>query len=43
MRNAVSGVKEGVEESDSLFARGRKRMQAGGGDVIGNKSCLQRR
>ena len=42
MRNALRGGEEGVEESDSLIARGRERMQARWGDVIGNKSCLQR-
>jgi hypothetical protein len=42
MRNTLRSVEEAVEESDRFLARGRKGMQARGGDVIGNGSCLQR-
>ena len=40
VRELLGGVEEGLEEGDGLFARGRKWVQARGGDVIGNRSCL---
>ena len=43
VRELLGGVEEGLEEGDGLFARGGKRVQARGGDVVGNGSrlCLQ--
>ena len=43
VRELLGGVEEGLEERDGLFARGGKRVQARGGDVVGNGSrlCLQ--
>jgi len=40
VRELLGGAEEGLEERDSLFARGGKRVQARGGDVVGNGSRL---
>jgi len=43
VRELLGGAEEGLEERDGLFARGGKRVQARGGDIVGNGSrlCLQ--
>ena len=40
VRELLCGVEEGLEEGDGFFARGGKWVEARGGDVVGNGSCL---
>jgi len=43
VRELFGDAEEGLEERDGLFTRSGKRMQARGGDVVGNGSrlCMQ--
>jgi len=43
VRELLGGVEERLEERDGLFARGGKRVQARGGDIVrnGSRLCLQ--
>ena len=41
VRGLLGGVEERLEDGDSLFARGRKRVQTRDGDVVWNGSRLR--